>query len=86
MERLNLDQLRRHFEDVAMTIGEGLSAASPHVVALVAKWDKADLVPGLSDMDFRVICDDDATMDDWVDIDRSCGRLHLDMVCCTSGF
>jgi hypothetical protein len=80
MDHSTLNGLRRHFEDVATTIGEGLSAANPHVVALVAKWDKADLVPGLSDMDFRVVCDDDTTVDDWVEIDRFTGRLHLEMV------
>ena len=80
MDRSTLDQLRRHLGTVATTVGEGLSAANPHVVALVAKWDKADLVPGLSDMDFRVICDDGATADDWVEIDRFAGRLHLEMV------
>jgi hypothetical protein len=80
MDRSTLDERRRHFGDVATTIGEGLSAANPHVVALVAKWDKADLVPGLSDMDFRIVCDDDTTVDDWVEIDRFTGRLHLEMV------
>jgi hypothetical protein len=80
MERSTLDQLRRHFADVATMIGQRLSAANPHVVALVAKWDKADLVPGLSDMDFRVICDDATAVDDWVEIDWCTGRLHLEMV------
>jgi hypothetical protein len=80
MDCSTLNELRRHFADVATTIGDGLSAASPHVVALAAKWDKADLVPGLSDMDFRVICDDATTVDDWVEIDRCTGQLHLEMV------
>jgi hypothetical protein len=80
MDRTTLDELRRDFGDVATTIGEGLSAANPHVVALAAKWDKADLAPGLSDLDFRVICDDDTTADDWIEIDRFTGRLHLEMV------
>jgi hypothetical protein len=80
MDRSTYDKLYRCFGDVATTVGEGLSAVNPHVVALVAKWDKTDLVPGLSDMDFRVICDDDTTTDDWVEIDRITGQLHLDMV------
>jgi len=37
-------------------------------------------VPGLSDMDFRVICDDDTTIDDWITIDRLSGRIQLEMV------
>ena len=80
MDRSTLDELRRQFEAVATTVGEGLSAANPHVIALAAKWDKADLVPGLSDLDFRVICDDTTTVDDWVEIDRLTGQLHLEMV------
>ena len=80
MDHLSLDELRKQFGAVAATIAEGLSAENPHVVALVAKWDSADLVPGLSDMDFRVVCDDRTTVEDWVEIDRIAGRLHLEMV------
>jgi hypothetical protein len=80
MDCLTLDTLRRQFEDVAAAVGEGLSKANPHVVALAAKWDKSDLVPGLSDLDFRVICDDSTTVEDWVEIDYCTGRLHLEMV------
>ena len=74
------DELRTHFEMVASTVGQRLSEGNPHVMALVAKWEERDLVPGLSDMDFRVICDDGATVDDWVEIDRLAGRIHLDTV------
>ena len=80
MDHSSLDELRKQFGAVAATIAEGLSAENPHVVALVAKWDSADLVPGLSDMDFRVVCDDRTTVEDWVEIDRIAGRLHLEMV------
>ena len=73
-------QLRTRFGQVAGTIGEALGGEFPHVVALVAKWDAADLVPGLSDMDFRVICRDGTTPEDWVHIDRTAGRIHLEMV------
>jgi len=50
-----LDHLRRQFEQVASTVAEGLAAENHHVVALVAKWEKRDLVPGLSGLDSRVI-------------------------------
>jgi hypothetical protein len=49
-------------------------------VALVAKWSKDDLVPGLSDLDFRVVCDESATPEDWVQIDWHVGRIHRQMV------
>ncbi|MCK4849780.1 MAG: hypothetical protein KAT11_00440 [Phycisphaerae bacterium] len=80
MDKSRLEELRSHFEAVASIIGEQLSRANPHVISLVAKWDKTDLVPGLSDMDFRIICDDQTTVDDWVQIDQAMGRIHLEMV------
>ena len=46
----------------------------------MAKWQKGDLVPGLSDLDFRVICDDGTTAEDWVVVDRAVGEIHLEMV------
>jgi len=74
------NELRTHFEAVASTVAEGLSEGNSHFVGLVAKWEKRDLIPGLSDLDFRVICDDDTTADDWVAIDRLAGRIQLEMV------
>ena len=80
MDASDLKKLRLDFEAVASTVGEGLSKANSHVLALVAKWGKTDLIPGLSDMDFRIICDDQTTVEDWIAIDRAMGRIHLDMV------
>ncbi len=80
MDKAKLQELRSHFEAVASIIGEQLSKANPHVLSLVTKWDKTDLVPGLSDMDFRIICDDQTTVDDWIQIDQAMGRIHLEMV------
>ena len=80
MNPSRLEELRSHFEMVASTIGDELSKTNPHVIALVAKWDKTDLVPGLSDMDFRVICDDKTSVEDWIEIDRAMGQIHLEMV------
>jgi hypothetical protein len=80
MNALTQDELRKHFEAVASIVAGGLSEGNPHVVGLVAKWEKRDLIPGLSDLDFRVICDDDTSVDDWIAIDRLAGRIHLEMV------
>ena len=76
----DLLRLRTQFEEVSRTIGESLAAKSPHLVALVAKWEKSDLVPGLSDLDFRAVCDDQTNAEDWVEIDSHLGQIHLDMV------
>lgn len=78
--RMEIDALQARFEGVAKTVGEQLAAASPRFVTLVAKWSKEDLVPGLSDMDFRVVCDEQTTAEDWVRIDWHVGRIHRQMV------
>ena len=80
MNSAELDERRTHFEQATSTIASALVKESTHVRAMVAKWAPEDLVPGLSDMDFRVICDDETTAEDWVQIDRVTGRVHLDMV------
>ena len=76
----DLPGLRTRFEVVSRMIGGSLAAKSSHLVALVAKWEKSDLVPGLSDLDFRAVCDDQTSAEDWVEIDSHLGRIHLDMV------
>jgi hypothetical protein len=75
-----LRALRSQFDGVAATLGDQLAAASPRFVTLVAKWSKDDLIPGLSDMDFRVVCEQQTTAEDWVHIDRHVGRIHRQMV------
>ncbi|NOX55326.1 MAG: hypothetical protein GXP27_12990 [Planctomycetes bacterium] len=80
MNTPSLTELQSHFQAVASTVARGLSEGNSHVVALVAKWEKRDLVPGLSDLDFRVICDDQTSADDWIAIDRLAGQVHLEMV------
>jgi hypothetical protein len=80
MKSSTLSELQAYFDGAIATVAEALSEANSHVVALVAKWSKADLVPGLSDLDLRVICDDHVTPEDWVVIDRVCGETHLKMV------
>ncbi|MBI2824048.1 MAG: hypothetical protein HYX69_05065 [Planctomycetia bacterium] len=77
---VDIRALRERFAAVAQTVGARLSAECPRVVALAAKWSKEDLVPGLSDMDFRVVCDDGTTAEDWVRIDWHVGRVHREMV------
>ena len=76
----DLEQFEAQFEAVNERVGESLAAKNGHLVGLVAKWEKSDLVPGLSDLDFRVVCDDQTTAEDWVEIDRHLGQIHLEMV------
>lgn len=80
MDASRLTELRSYFQEVVSILGRRLSRSSPRVVALVAKWNEEDLVPGLSDMDFRIVCDDQTTPEDWVGIDRTTAEVHLEMV------
>ena len=48
----------------------------PVYAGLTAKWQPDDLVPGLSDIDYRVILSPEATPTDWVVADRACGEIH----------
>ncbi|MEX0643513.1 MAG: hypothetical protein WD468_12470 [Pirellulales bacterium] len=80
MKASDCDRLQEDFLRVSNTVGETLASQNPHIVAIAAKWDAVDLVPGLSDLDYRIICDDLATAEDWVQIDRVCGENHLQMV------
>lgn len=75
-----LNALRDRFEGVADYLSRELSTCSPRFVTLVAKWSRDDLVPGLSDMDFRIVCDEKTTAEDWVHIDDQIGRIHRRMV------
>ena len=52
------------FQAVADTVAGRLSGSNRHFVALAAKWARTDLVPGLSDMDFRIVCDNKTTIED----------------------
>jgi len=80
MNAARLNELQTHFAAVAKTVGGQFAKANSHFVALVGKWSRSDLVPGLSDMDFRIICDGQTTPADWVQIDRVMGQIHLEMV------
>ncbi|MDP7399610.1 MAG: hypothetical protein QF541_22270 [Lentisphaeria bacterium] len=68
------------FQAVADTVAGRLSGSNRHFVALAAKWARTDLVPGLSDMDFRIVCDNKTTIEDWDDLARQVGHIHLEMV------
>jgi len=80
MDLQTLNRMQSDFQSVAQVIASGLAAFSPRVIALAAKWQRDDLVPGLSDLDFRLICADETSVEEWIEIDREIGRIHLKMV------
>ena len=80
MDKAKLEEMNSWFQSVADTLAEGLERSSSHFVGVAGKWARKDLVPGLSDLDSRIICDGETSADDWVEIDRVIGEVHLDMV------
>ena len=51
----------------------------PRIEALAAKWTFEDLIPGLSDFDTRLICDNAMTADDWIEMSLAVGSVHGEM-------
>jgi len=46
---------------------------------LLMKWEWADLIPGLSDIDSRIVCDNPSA-EQWLELDRKCGEWHLQIL------
>jgi hypothetical protein len=51
------------------------------IEAFAAKWRFEDLIPGLSDVDSRLICHDSMTVEEWCRLSSLLGELHLDLCC-----
>lgn len=74
MKTYTRQEAKKWFQQVADLVGQAFRKQCPNFVALAGKWPHDDLVPGLSDMDFRIICDGRTKVDDWLHIDRVMGR------------
>lgn len=53
--------------------------AFPQLVAIAAKWQAEDLIPGLSDFDTRLIYADPMRIRDWLDVSKAIGEVHIGM-------
>jgi hypothetical protein len=69
----------RDFFELAETYSQRVAAAVPGFVATVAKWRPEDLIPGLSDIDTRIICQE-MKADQWMAFDQVVCDVHLDLV------
>ena len=49
------------------------------IEGLAAKWTFEDLIPGLSDFDTRLICNNAMTADDWIEMSLAVGGVHSQM-------
>lgn len=66
------------FFELCIWFGERWSQEFPALALWTCKWRPEDLIPGLSDIDGRVICDEIGP-DDWVRLDELAYRTHLEI-------
>ena len=51
----------------------------PRIQGIGAKWRFEDLLPGLSDFDTRLFCENGMTAADWIDMSLAVGKVHAHM-------
>jgi len=69
----------REFFELAELLGQRWSAALPFFAVAVAKWRYEDLIPGLSDLDPRVLCRDIGA-DEWLALDHITAEIQLEIL------
>lgn len=69
----------REFFELAELLGWRWSEVLPFFAVAVAKWRYEDLVPGLSDLDPRVLCHDIGP-DEWLELDRFTAEIQLEIL------
>lgn len=67
------------FADFCATYYERCRAKVPQIVAVAAKWQFEDLIPGLSDFDTRFILRHPMAAEDWRALSLAVGEVHTDM-------
>ena len=68
---------RDDYEEVTREYGGHVSKAlGSRYLGMSAKWQGEDIIIGMSDIDYRVILDPHAGVDDWIKVDRACGEIH----------
>jgi hypothetical protein len=69
----------REFFELAETYSERVAQEVPGFLATVAKWRSEDLIPGLSDIDTRIVCRD-MSPEEWMVFDQTVSDVHLSLV------
>jgi hypothetical protein len=72
------DWSQADFFELVTWFGERWSATFADLSLLTCKWRPEDLIPGLSDLDTRVICEEIGP-EDWVRLDELAYRAHLEI-------
>jgi hypothetical protein len=68
------------FGEFRQCLAEETVRAFPQFVSLWGKWNPEDLIPFLSDFDSRLVCRAPMRPEDWVELDRVSGEIHLAML------
>jgi len=79
MSHLIADWSSRDFFELTELFSQRCAQALPGFLVTVAKWRPEDLIPGLSDIDTRLICQD-LSPEEWIELDEIVGRIHLELV------
>jgi predicted dehydrogenase len=66
-------------DDVIATYFDRCQRRCPEIEGCAAKWTREDLVPGLSDVDTRLLVAEGTSVDDWCRISAEVGRAHLEL-------
>jgi hypothetical protein len=69
----------KDFFELLTWSGERWSARFPAVRLVTCKWRPEDLIPGLSDVDARVVCDD-IRPEEWIRLDEIVGQAQLEVM------
>lgn len=74
-----LDWSPREFFQLAEIYSQRIAEVVPGFVATVAKWRPEDLIPGLSDIDTRIVCRE-MSPQEWMAFDQVVSDVHLNLV------
>ncbi len=67
------------FAEFIATYYQACRRAAPQIEAIGGKWTFEDLVPGMSDFDYRFICANGMSADDWCRMASVVGQVHLEL-------
>ncbi len=68
-----------HFAEFINTYYERCRRVVPQIEAIGGKWEFEDLLPGMSDFDYRFVYADGMTAADWCRAADAVGEVHLDL-------
>jgi len=67
------------FAEFIETYYEECRRVMPQIEAIGGKWTFEDLIPGMSDFDYRFICANGMSADDWCKMASLVGQVHLEL-------